>query len=166
VTDDKLPIVFKSGLRTGLICFGCAALGAVAAYAKLSEQYPSSVSFYNLVDIDGRTAGWLFAAFGALLACLGLVAVVRGCPRLTLDETGILFRRCFGSPVRIPWGQFDGIAVRRTIVPGRRVTTVDLAYVASKSGKETCVGNFGSTDKLADTVRRVAARMKAAVPAR
>jgi hypothetical protein len=43
--DDKLPIVFKAGLRNGLICFVCSALGAVAAYAKLSEQYASSIAF-------------------------------------------------------------------------------------------------------------------------
>ena len=117
MTDDKLPIVFKAGLRIGLICFVCSAVGAVAAYAKLSEQYARSLSFYHLFEIDGRTAGWLFTAFAVVLACFGLLAVVRGCPRLILDETGISFSRCFGSPVQIPWSRYVDVGVKRPVVP-------------------------------------------------
>jgi hypothetical protein len=161
MTDDKLPAVFKAGLRTGLICFVCSAVSAVAAYAKLSEQYPSSVTFAHLVTIDGRTAGWLFAALAMLLAGLALVALVRGCPRLVLDETGISFSRCFGSPVRIPWGQFGHVEVRRAVVPGpRRSAVVDIVYVVTTDGQRTSVGNVWKAGDLEDAIRRVAARMK------
>jgi hypothetical protein len=161
MTDDKLPIVFKSGLPTGLICFVCSAVGAVAGYAKLSEQYSRSVSFYHVVEIDGRTAGWLFVALAAVLACYGLLAVVRGCPRLTLDETGISFSRCFGSPVRIPWSRYEDVEVKRAVVPGpRRSAVVDLVYVVTTDGQRTSVGNFRKASDLEDAIRRTAARTK------
>jgi hypothetical protein len=161
MTDDKLPIVFKAGLRVGLICFVCSAVGAVAAYAKLSAQYSSAVSFYHLFEIDGRTAGWLFAALAALLACYGLLALVRGCPRLKLDLIGISFSRCFGSPVRIPWKRYADVEVKRAVVPGpRRSAVVDIVYVMTTDGNRTSVGNFWKASDLEDAIRRVAARMK------
>ncbi len=161
MTDDKLPAVFKAGLRTGLICFVCSAVSAVAAYAKLSEQYARSVSFYHLFAIDGRTAGWLFAALAMLLAGLALVALVRGCPRLALDETGISFSRCFGSPVRIPWSRYKDVEVRRAVVPGpRRSAVVDIVYVMTTDGQRTSVGNCWKASELEDAIRRVAARIK------
>jgi hypothetical protein len=161
MTDDKLPIVFKGGVRVGLICFGCAAVGGVAAYAELSEQYPRSVTFVHLVTIDGRTAGWLFAALAVLLAGLALVALVRGCPRLVLDESGIAFSRCFGSPVQIPWSRYADVEIKRMVVPGpRRSAVVDVVYVVTADGKRTSVGNFWKGSELEDAIRRVAARMK------
>ncbi len=161
MTDDKLPVVFKAGLRTGLICFVCSAVSAVAAYAELSEQYPRSLSFHHLFEIDGRTAGWLFAAFAVVLACIGLLAAVRGCPRLILDETGISFSRCFGGPVRIPWGQFGHVEVRRAVVPSpRRSAVVDIVYLVTRDGQRTDVGSFWKAGDLEDAMRRTAARMK------
>lgn len=163
MTDDKLPVVFKAGLRTGLICFVCSAVGAVAAYSKLSDQYPSPQSFYHLFEIDGRTAGWLFTVFAVVLACIGLLAVVRGCPRLILDETGISFSRCLGSPVRIPWGQFGHVEVRRAVVPSpRRSAVVDIVYLVTRDGQRTSVGNFWKASDLEDAIRRTVARMKSA----
>jgi hypothetical protein len=165
--DDKLPIVFKAGLRTGLICFVCSAVGAVAAYAKLSEQYASSVSFYHLVTIDGRTAGWLFATLTVLLAGVAVVALVRGCPRLVVDESGIAFSRCFGKPVQIPWSRYKDVEVKRAVVPGpKRSADVDIVYVVTTDGQRTSVGSFWKASDLEDAIRRDAARMKAAPPAR
>jgi hypothetical protein len=161
VADNKLPVVLKAGLRVGLICFFWSAVSAVAAYAKLSEQYASSVSFYRVVEIDGRTAGWLFTAFAALLACYGLLAVVRGCPRLALNATGISFSRCFGSPVQIPWSRYEDVEVEREVVPGpRRSAVVDIVYVMTTDGQRTSVGNCWKASDLEDAIRRTAARMK------
>lgn len=161
MAGDRLPIVFKSGLRIGLICFGCAAVSAVASYAELSEQYPRSVTFLHLVKIDGRTAGWLFAAFAVLLAGLALVALLRGCPRLVLDADGIAFSRCFGSAVQIPWSRYAGAEVKRMVAPGpRRSAVIDVVYVVTADGNRTSLGNFGSSQDVADTIRRVAARVK------
>ncbi len=161
MTDDRLPIVLKAGLRVGLICFVCSAVGAVAAYAKLSEQYPRSLSFHHLFEIDGRTAGWLFTAFAVALACIGLLAVVRGCPRLILDETGISFSRCLGSPVRIPWNRYGHVAVKRAVVPSpRRSAVVDIVYVVTTNGQWIDVGNFWKASDLEDAIRRTAARVK------
>ncbi len=166
MADDRLPIVFKAGLRVGLICFGCAAVGGVAAYAKLSAQYPTSETFVHFITIDGRTAGWLFAAFAALLACYAVFAVVRGCPRLILDASGIAFSRCFGNPVQIPWSRYKDVEVKRTRVPGaRRSAVVDVVYVVTADGGRTSVGNFWKAGDLEDAIRRTAARMKAAQPA-
>jgi hypothetical protein len=166
MADDTLPIVFKAGLRVGLICFFCAAVGGVATYAKLSEEYPSSVTFAHVVTIDGRTAGWLFAALTALLAGIAVLALVRGCPRLVLDESGIAFSRCFGAPVQIPWSRFAHVEAKRMVVPSsRRSAAVDVVYVVTADGQRTDVGSFWKASDLEETIRRTAARMKAAAPA-
>ncbi|HEX5211748.1 MAG TPA: hypothetical protein VFW22_08440 [Pseudolabrys sp.] len=167
MADDTLPIVFKAGQRVGLICFFCAAVGGVAAYAKLSAQYPSSVRFAHFVTIDGRTAGWLFAALTVLFTCYAVFVVVRGCPRLVLDESGIALSRCFGAPVQIPWSRFADVEVKRMVVPSpRRSAGVDVVYVVTADGGRTSIGNVWKAGELEDTIRRVAARMKAGAPAR
>ena len=167
MADDRLPIVFKAGLRVGLICFFCAAVGGVATYAKLSAEYPSSVTFAHFATIDGRTAGWLFAALTVLLAGIAVMALVRGCPRLVLDESGIAFSRCFGAPVQIPWSRFVDVEVKRMVVPSsRRSAVVDVVYVVTADGGRESVGNVWKASELEDAIRRVAARMKAAQPAR
>jgi hypothetical protein len=166
MADDRLPMVFKAGLRVGLICFFCAAVGGVATYAKLSEEYPRSVTFAHFVTIDGRTAGWLFAALTALLAGIAVVALVRGCPRLILDASGIGFSRCLGNPVQIPWSRFAHVEVKRMVVPSsRRSAVVDIVYVVTTEGNRTDVGDCWKASDLEETIRRVAARMKAATPA-
>jgi hypothetical protein len=48
----------------------------------------------------------------------------------------------------------------------RRSTVVDMVYVVTADGQQTSVGNFWKASDLEETIRRVAARMKAAAPAR
>jgi hypothetical protein len=161
MTDDRLPIVFKAGLRIGLMGFVFSAMSAFVAYEKLSDQFPSPQSVYHLFEIDGRTVGWLCAAFAVVLACFGLLTIVRGCPRLILDETGISFSRCFGSPVRISWSRYQGIGFRRAVVPNpRRSTVVDIVYVKTTDGQWIDVGSFWKASVLEDAIRRATARMK------
>jgi hypothetical protein len=95
------------------------------------------------------------------------VTIVRGCPMLALDQTGISFSRCFGSPVQISWSRYEDVEVRRTRVPGpKRSADIDIVYVVTTDGQRTSVGSFWKASDLEETIRRVAARMKAAAPAR
>ena len=145
--DDKLPIVFKLSVFAALRVFVLCALAVVGGIAKIAQ--------------DGSYTGWLIVAVCLPFAISALVTIVRRCPTLTLDQNGIFFSRCFGSPVDIPWDRYKDVKVRRARVPVRgRTVPADLAYAVTKDGKEICVGNFGASDIVADAIRRTAARMK------
>ena len=110
--------------------------------------------------VEPATSGWFMLAVGLPCAIYALVMIVRRCPTLTLDESGILLSRCFGAPVHIPWGQLKNVFVRHAVVPGRRWTSVDVAYVVTDEGREFATG-VEPGEEVAETIRRVAARMKA-----
>lgn len=169
MADDTLPIVFRSRLSNGLLVCGAGALLVAAGSIKLSETYPGDVSLYGLGHIDGRTAGWMFTVTGAALALAGLMVLVRGCPTLTLGEDGIAYSRCLGGVVRVPWSELADVTVKHVTLPsGRlgRTATADAVILKTRDGRQIGIGPVGPVDTVADTIRRVAARMTVAQPAR
>ena len=99
MTDDTLPIVFKSKPLTGLIMFAIgAAIAAVGIVKITDDSFSYSMERWGPFEIDPQTSGWLMVAIGVPFALIALVTVVRRCPTLTLDESGIAANRCFGTP--------------------------------------------------------------------
>ena len=161
MADDTLPIVFRTKPSTAFVALGFGVLAVVGGIAKITDHsYAYSMEHFGPFEIDPQTSGWLMVAIGAALAFYALVTIVRRCPTLTLDQTGILLNRCLQHPVEVPWNRVADVIVRSATIPGRwRSTVVDMVYVMTDDGKETGVGNLGQADAVADAIRRVAARM-------
>ena len=165
--DDTLPIVFRSRRLTGFVM---TAVGAGIVAAGIVKAADDSFSYaddhFGPFTFSSQTTGWLMIAIGLPFALYALVTVVRGCPTLTLSETGLLSTRCFGAPVEIPWNRFAHILIRHVSIPARgRVTPVDVLYLVTDDGKEISPGPVGEPRDIAAVIERVAARMKIAAQA-
>ena len=160
--DETLPIVYTSKLGLNLVVLAVCVFVTVVGIIKITDDsFSYSMERYGPFEITPQTSGWLMVAIGAPLAFYALVMVTRRCPRLRLDETGLVLSRCFGNPVHIPWSRLADVVVRQMLVPGRgRVTRVDMLYARTDDGKQISLGNYGRPEDIADAIRRVAARMK------
>ncbi len=161
MADDTLPIVFRTKQAMSFVVLGVCVLSVWGGIAKITDDsFHYSMERWGPFEITPQTSGWFMLVVGLPFGLYALLMIVRRCPTLTLDETGVLFSRCIGGPVRVPWSRLVNVIVRRASVPGRwRTTVVDLVYVVTDEGKEIGVGDFGSGHALADTIRRVATRM-------
>ncbi len=166
MADETLPIVFKSKRFMSFVVLGFSILSVWGGIAKITDDsFHFAMERFGPFVITPQTSGWFMTLIGLPAGLLALVMILRGCPKLTLDENGVLFDRCLRSPVQVPWARVADVTVRRATVPGRyRTTVVDLVYVKTDEGKQVSVGSFGSGQALADTIRRVAARMKSGLP--
>ena len=164
MADDTLPIVFRARPTTG---FGMMALGVFIAAAGIAKAADDSFSHaddhFGPFTFSSQTTGWLMIAVGLPVAIVALVMLVRGCPRLTLDDAGLTLARCFGNPVQVPWNRLVDVVVRGRLAPSlRRTTTVDVLYLVTDEGRQVDVVGIGKPQPIAETIRRVAARRKRA----
>ena len=165
MADDPLPIVFKGNRVTGFLIFACCAFTVFAGVMKITDDGFHSVERWGPFTIEPSTSGWLMVAVCLPVGLVALTILVRGCPRLTLAESGIVLSQCFRAPVTIPWNDLADIRVMRaTVWSGFRSSKVDAVFLVTKDGKEIGAGPVGKSDEIAETVRRVAARMKMALP--
>jgi hypothetical protein len=162
MTDDTLPIVFKSKPLTGLVMLAIgAAIAAVGIVKITDDSFSYSMERWGPIEIDPQTSGWLMVAIGVPFAFVALVTVVRRCPTLTLDETGLLSNRCFGTPLHIPWSGLADVVIKHMVVPARgRTTPVDVLFLVTNEGKQIGVGPIGEPRDIAAAIERVAERMK------
>ena len=163
MTDDKLPIVFKSSALMGLVMVAVGAgIAAVGIVRITDDSFSFSMERIGPFELDPQTVGWLMVAIGVPVALIALVTVVRRCPTLTLDETGLSTNRCFGTPILIPWSRLADLKIRHMVVPARgRTTPVDVLFLVTDEGKQIGVGPVGEPRDIAPVIERVAARMKA-----
>ncbi len=164
MADDTLPIVFRSKRLTGLVM---TAVGAGIVAAGIAKAFNDSFSYsddhFGPIVLSSQTTGWLMIAIGLPFALYALVTVVRGCPTLRLDDAGLLLNRCLQSPVSVPWSGLADVVIKRIPAPTRgRVIMVDVLFLVTGEGKEIGVGNIGEPTAIAETIRRIAARMKSA----
>jgi hypothetical protein len=165
MADDTLPIVFKSNRYGAIVSIIFGIVVVWAAIAKITDDsYAYSGSQWGPVYLSSHTEGWLMAALGLPLVLYAAMAIVRGCPTLTLDESGILLSRCFGGPIHIPWNQLADVVIRTARIPGRgRTTVVDVVYLITKDGRDISVGTIsGKASDIEGAIRRVAAIHEAA----
>lgn len=168
MADDTLPIVFKANRLSAFFLFAFCAFTVFAGIMKITDdRFHYSMERWGPLTISPSTSGWLMVAICLPVGLVALTIVVRGCPRLTLGETGIVLSRCFQAPVSIAWRDLADVTVLRTRVWSRgRSTVVDAVYLVTKEGKRIGAGPVGKSEKIEDAIRRVAARMKVALQER
>jgi hypothetical protein len=115
--------------------------------------------------VDAHTAAWFVAAILGAVSLLGLAMLVLRCPSLTLRQDGLVIARCFKAPVTIPWSSLADIVMRTARFRRNwRTETVDVIYLVTKDGTELSPGPLGKAEDIEPVIRRVAARMNAALP--
>ena len=162
-SDDKLPIVFRMGVRTPLAMFLVCGVFAMVGVLMAFDERDRKVKFGLFGHIDGHTAGWLVAVMLGAVSLLGLAMLVLRCPSLTLGESGVVIARCFHAPVNIPWSALTGITVMTMRRWSRwRTEVVDVIYLGTKDGKQVSPGPLGKAKDIEPVIRRVAAAKAAA----
>jgi hypothetical protein len=159
MTEDRLPIVFRSNVLGAIVTLVLSVLGVWAGYARITDEgFHYSDQKFGPVHFSPTTFGWLLVVICLPFALVALGAIVRGCPTLTLAESGIAVSRCFHGVVNIAWSDLSHVTIRS--IPMRR-GTARIVYLESKDGTVISPGPVrGKAEEIADTVRRVAARMK------
>jgi hypothetical protein len=159
MTEDRLPIVFRSDVIGAIVTLVVSVLAVCAGYARITDEgYHYSSSHVGPFDFSPYTFGWLMVAIGLPFALFALGMIVRGCPTLTLAERGITVSRCFRGAVTIAWGDLTGVWIRS--IPMRR-GTARIVFLETKDGKSISPGPVrGKAEDIEATILRVAARMK------
>lgn len=160
--EHRLPIVFKSDRFGAVVTVVISTFTVWAGIAKITDDSYRLERRWGPFDLSSYTEGWLMVTLCLPLALYAAMAIVRGCPTLALDETGILLSRCFGGPVRIPWNRLAKVVIRTARVQRRlRTTVVDVVYLITKDGRDISVGPIsGRARDIEATIRRVAAIME------
>jgi hypothetical protein len=161
MTDDRLPIVFRSNVWGALgTAIGCA-LCVWAGIAIVTGNYYARGVHFGPIHLSSYATGWFLLAVGVPLGLVAAMAIVRGCPTLTLAERGIILSRCFGGAIDIAWSKLADVVIRTIRARGG---LVPIVYLVTKDGQEIAVGPVrGKAEDIEATIRRVAARMGAAL---
>jgi hypothetical protein len=164
MTEDKLPIVYRANIFGAAVTLVLCFFAVCAGYARITDDsFHYSSSHFGPFEFSPTVTGWGLVVVGLPFGLFALTAIVRRCPTLTLAESGIVIRRCFRDPVDIPWSEFADVMIRSMRARGG---TVRIVYVVTKAGKEIGPGPVrGKAEDIEATIRRVAARMNAALPA-
>ncbi|WP_119392480.1 PH domain-containing protein [Taklimakanibacter lacteus] len=163
MAGDPLPIVFKgtSRLKLILLAFGIALIG---------------IGIMMIFDQDGglvgpagpfrqqthpSAVGWMVCGTGLAFTVLALVYLARDCPRLELNDEGILYSRCLGT-TRIAWGELDRAELRRHTETRGIGAEIDYLMLVATDGREVVIsGPVAPTNaqvaQLHETITRLAA---------
>jgi hypothetical protein len=162
MTDDELPIVYKGNVLGAAVTLVFCFFAVWAGYARITDEgYHYSSSHFGPFEFSPAVTGWALIAIGLPFGFLALFAIVRRCPTLTLAESGIIIRRCLRDPVNVAWSEFADVTIRSISARGG---IARIVYVVTKDGKDISPGPVrGKADDIEATIRRVAARMGAAL---
>jgi hypothetical protein len=161
--DDRLPIVFKGSARNALLVFAVGAAMLVAGLIATREQMGQLIGVHPGPRLPLPVAGWFLLGCGALIAPMGLTALLRGCPRLELTAQDIVFSRCWRGPIRVAWRELDRVEVRRFSRPSAAGDAgfESLALIRT-NGSTQFVGGLGPVGQARDAIARIATGMRAA----
>src|SRR5690606_26753942 len=114
MADDTLPIVFKANRLSAFFLFAFCAFTVFAGIMKITDDsFRYSADHWGPLTLESSTSGWLMVAVCLPVGLVALTIVVRGCPRLSLGETGIVVGQCFRAPVTISWSDLADVTVMR-----------------------------------------------------
>ena len=118
MAGDPLPIVFTGRLRNKLIglAFGIVlmGIGIMMIFDQAGGLVGGAGPFRRGVDPSG--VGWMVCGIGLVFTVLALLQLAQDCPRLELNDEGILYSRCLQGVTRIAWSELDRAEIQRVRV--------------------------------------------------
>ena len=112
--------------------------------------------------------GWMVCGIGLVFTVLALLQLARNCPRLELNDEGILYSRCLQA-TRIAWSELDRAEIQRTSVARPIRAVLDSLMLVTTDGRKVVISAPiapAQVPQLYATITRVAARARSTRPVR
>ena len=112
--------------------------------------------------------GWMVGGIGLVFTVLALLQLARGCPRLELNDDGILYIRCLQT-TRIAWSDLDRAEIQQRRARGPIETVLDSLMLVTTDGRKVVISAPiapAQVAQLRETITRVAARARSTRPLR
>ncbi len=163
MADDRLPIVFKGGMRNTLFVLAAGAAMVVAGVYAVQEPMSHIIGRgLRSIEMPAPVAGWLLIPGGLAILGLALSGIMRGCPRLELNADGIAFTHCWRGVKRMTWRDLARVEVRENARAGLE----SVALIPAR-GPTMLLGQLSApANELRATIERVAARIRSGAPPR
>jgi hypothetical protein len=173
LAGDPLPIVFTGSSRIKLILL---AIGIVLMGIGIMLLFDQDGGLVKGSPFGGRgvrpsAVGLMVCGIGLVVTVLALLSLARDCPRLELNDEGILYSRCLQGVTRIAWNEFDRAEIQRDSVARPIEAVLDSLMLATTDGRKVVIsGPIVPTNaqvaQLRETIIRVAARARSTRPVR
>jgi hypothetical protein len=162
LAGDALPIVFTGRRRNKLIVL---AVGIVLTGIGIMMIFDQAGGLVGRAGPFRRgvlpsEVGWMVGGIGLVFTVLALLQLARGCPRLELNDEGILYSRCLQA-TRIAWSELDRAEIQRTSVAGPIKTVLDSLMLVTTDGRKVVISAPiapAQVAQLRETITRVATR--------
>jgi len=112
--------------------------------------------------------GWMVCGIGLVFTALALLQLARDCPRLELNDEGILYSRCLQA-TRIAWNELDRAEVQRASAARPIEAVLDSLMLVTTDGRKVVISAPiapAQVAQLRETITRVAARARSTRPLR
>jgi hypothetical protein len=170
LAGDSLPIVFTGRRRNKLIvlAFGIVLMGI--GIMMIFDQGGSLVGGAGPFRRGVRPSevGWMVCGLGLVLAVVALLQLARDCPRLELNDKGILYNRCLQT-TRIGWSELDRAEIQRVSAARPIEAALDSLMLVTTDGRKVVISAPiapAQVAQLRETITRVATRARSMCPVR
>jgi hypothetical protein len=165
LADDSLPIVFAGRPRNKLIVL---AVGIVLMGIGIMMIFDQAGGLVGRAGPFRRgvlpsEVGWMVCGLGLVFTVLALLQLARGCPRLELNDDGILYSRCLQGVTRIAWSEFDRAEIQRVNAAGPIEAVLDSLVLVTTDGRKVVISAPIAPAEVAQlraTITRVATRAR------
>ena len=134
------PIVFTGRPRNKLIAlaFGLVltGIGIMMIFDQSGGLVGRAGPFRHGVDPSG--VGWMVCGHGLVLAVAALLQLARGCPRLELNDDGIVYIRCLHT-TRLAWSDLDRAEIQQRRARGPIETVLDSLLLVTTDGRKVVI---------------------------
>ena len=134
------PIVFTGRLRNKLIAlaFGLVltGIGIMMIFDQSGGLVGGAGPFRRAVDPSG--VGWMVCGLGLVLAVAALLQLARGCPRLELNDDGIVYIKCLHT-TRLAWSDLDRAEIQQRRARGPIETVLDSLLLVTTDGRKVVI---------------------------
>jgi hypothetical protein len=170
LAGDSLPIVFTGRRRNKLIvlAFGIVLMGI--GIMMIFDQAGGLVGGAGLFrrGVLPSGVGWMVCGIGFVFTALALLQLARDCPRLELNDEGILYSRCLQGVTRIAWSELDRAEIQRVSVARPIEAVLDSLMLVTTDGRKVVISAPiapAQVAQLRETITRVATRARSTRPA-
>ena len=111
----------------------------------------------------------MVCGIGLVFTVLALLQLARYCPRLELNDEGILYSRCLQGVTRIAWSELDRAEIQRVSVARPIEAVLDSLMLVTTDGRKVMISAPiapAQVARLRETITRIATRARSTRPVR
>lgn len=160
MAGDPLPIVFTERPRNKLIVLAIGTvlmgIGIMMIFDQAGGLVGGAGPFRR--GVLPSEVGWMVCGIGLVLTVLALLQLARDCPRLELNDEGILYSRCLQA-TRIAWNELDRAEIQRNSVARPIGAVLDSLMLVTTDGRKVVISAPiapAQVAQLRETITRVA----------